>query len=176
VFSSACTKPETGITELKPPPSFHSLCSTMSSTSKSAQPSLLPVVVAADNFPGHVYADYFPSYHPSLGERYVPFHLTFADYQAQLPAIGQLRPDVLAELQSDERDPETCPWQFHSLAEDNKDDDLELQVRCVFFADWVIAGGKEMMGKVMQDTAEKWKAEGKFPKPLGGECGPLSSA
>lgn len=142
--------------------------STMSSLSDITSKSLLPVVIAADNFPGHLYADYFPTFHPVSGERYVPFHLTFADYQARLPPIGQLRPDVLAELQSDERESESCPWQFHSSAEDNKDDDLELQVRCAFFADWVVAGGKDMMGKVMQEAAEKWREEGKFPGPLGG--------
>ena len=38
---------------------------------------------------------------PGQQERSIPFHLTFADYQARLPPLGLLRPDVVEALQDD---------------------------------------------------------------------------
>lgn len=144
-----------------------SLQSTM--TESLSTKTLLPVVVAADNFPSSPLTDPYPSRNPTTGERLVPFHLTFADHHAALPPLGYIRQEVLAELEQDEREPTTCPWQFHSSAVAEEDGDLDLRVECVFFAEWVIEGGSETMGKVMQETAERWREEGKFPGPLGGE-------
>lgn len=141
------------------------------STGINPERTLLPVVQAADNFPASPYEQYFPRFNPKTGETYTPFHLTFADYQAHLPPVGYLRPDVLKELLSDERDEDACPWQAHSSAmEEGEGEDLALKVECVFFAEWVVKGGCETMGKVMQGTAEQWRAEGKFPEQLGGGC------
>jgi hypothetical protein len=135
--------------------------------------SLLPIVLAADNFPPH--PGLYPSFHPSTEERYIPFHLTFPDHHRGLPPVGLLRPEVVAEMQADERAPDTCPWQFHYVARpsDEKGDvqgggELTLEVECVFFADWVVQLGSDGMGRVMNDAAEKWKANGKFSDPLGG--------
>lgn len=131
--------------------------------------TFLPVVLAADNFPSSPYSDPYPTLNPTTNERLIPFHLTFSDYQAHLPPLGHLRPEVISELQEDEREPTTCPWQFHSTARGEEDADLTLQVECVFLADWVVQGGSEVIGRVMQDTAEKWRAEGKFSGQLDGE-------
>lgn len=135
----------------------------------SSHRSLLPVVLAADSFPSSPYTHPYPSHHPVTGEIYTPFHLTFHDFQKRLSPIGMLRPQVIAEMQSDERESSLCPWQFHSTAREGKDEELELKVQCVFLADWVIEGGRETIGKVMQETVERWRDEGKFKGPLGGE-------
>lgn len=71
-------------------------------------------------------------------------------------------------MQEDDRDPLTCPWQFHSSATGGEDDDLELSVRCIFLADWVVQGGCDLISKVMQETAERWRVEGKFDSQLKG--------
>jgi hypothetical protein len=49
------------------------------------------------------------------------------------------------------------------------EEELELQVECVFLADWVVRGGKETMGRVMNETAVRWRDAGKFGEALGGE-------
>ncbi len=133
------------------------------------QRSLLPVILASDNFPSSPLNDPYPSFNPTNGEHFTPFHLTFQDYHNHLPPVGLLRPSILSALLEDDRDPQTCPWQFHSNAVPGEDEDLELSIKCVFFADWVVKGGKELMSKVMQDTAEKWRDEGKFEGQLKGE-------
>lgn len=142
----------------------------------SADRSLLPVVMAADSFPASPYEQYFPRFNPKTGETYTPFHLTFEDFQAKLPPVGYLRPHVLKDLLSDERDEQACPWQAHhstqSSGKDGEEDEemeLELKVECVFFASWVVAGGRETMTRVMQESAEKWRSEGKFSDQLDGE-------
>ena len=134
------------------------------------QRSLLPVVLASDNFPSDPYQHPYPTTNPNNGETFTPFHLTFEDYRNGLIPVGLLRPSVLAVLQEDDRDSATCPWQFHSTATGGEEDDLELSVKCVFFADWVVQGGTEAMSKVMQDTAERWRDEGKFESQLKGEA------
>ncbi len=132
--------------------------------------SLLPIILAADNFPSSPKHDPYPLSNPSTKETYTPFHLTFPDFQARLPSVGILRPSVLAELQSDERDDETCPWRFHHSARPSveDEDELELEVICVFFADWVVKGGRDEMGRVMKETVETWRDEGKFAPALSG--------
>lgn len=139
--------------------------------------SLLPVVLAADNFPSSPFSDPYPLSNPATGETYTPFHLTFSDYQSQLPPVGLLRPSVLAELQADDRAGNSCPWQFYHSARhggNDEGDDLDLQVECVFFADWVVEGGREAMDRAMKEVAEKWRGEGKFSEPLSGESTPIS--
>lgn len=67
---------------------------------------------------------------------------------------------------------EECPWQFVLSGRDHRDGDeegtLDLEVDCVFFAHWVILGGKEVMERVMRETAEGWRTAGKFDGALGG--------
>jgi hypothetical protein len=148
--------------------------------------SLLPIVLAADNFPAFPAATPYPTSHPHTNEPYIPFHLTFLDYQNNLPPVGLLRPHILAELQADPTEEGECPWQFYYEAQSRNPDqtndkdgseqdaemelgsDLELEVRCVFFADWVVKGGKDMITRAMQKTVEKWRHEGKFQEALGG--------
>lgn len=146
--------------------------------------SLLSIVEAADNLPAHPTSPY-PTHSADGSERYVPFHLTFADFQASLPPIGLLRPSVLAELQADDGEEEGSPWQFYltasssgtrNITEEDKEnmdvdegDDLDLEVQCCLFADWVVKRGGEEMGRILQTIADKWRKEGKFEKQLAGE-------
>ena len=132
--------------------------------------TLFPIVAAADNFPACSFADPFPTYNKLADEHLIPFHISFQDFQAHLPPVGLLRPGVVSELQADEREPTTCPWQFHHVARPigEDDDELQLHVQAVFFADWVVEGGSEVMGRVMQETAERWRSEGKFRGVLDG--------
>ena len=129
-------------------------------------------------------------------EHVIPFHLTFGDYLNNLPPIGLLRPEVvqvlLAESQdeaavgADEISAARSPWQFYhstslmmdSTEEEDKASDtvdqghsgtLELSPQCVFVSDWVLRGGSEILGKTMNEIAKRWRGEGKFDKPLGGE-------
>ena len=121
--------------------------------------SLLPVVAAADNLTSK----------SAHAEQYTPFHLTLSDHLAQLPPLGLLLSAVVTELQSDPRDDSTCPWQFCSTARPDADDDMHLEVQCVFFADWVVEGGQAEMARVMKETVEQWRDDGKFAEPLSGE-------
>lgn len=147
--------------------------------------TLLHIVEASDNLPAHPSSPY-PTHSADGSERYVPFHLTFADFQASLPPIGLLRPSVLAELQADDGEDEGSPWQFYLTATSSEDDaktgdegevmdvdeggeDLDVVVQCCFFADWVIKKGGEEIGQIMQATAEKWRKDGKFKRQLDGE-------
>ena len=54
---------------------------------------------------------------------------------------------------------------------DQGEDDLQLSPQCVFFADWVMAGGKgkETLSRVMNEMVRRWRDEGKFSRILGGE-------
>lgn len=61
--------------------------------------TLLPVVQALNTLPSP-YAPW-PTHSPDGKERYIPLHLTFADYQARLPPVGILRPQVVDALQDD---------------------------------------------------------------------------
>lgn len=147
--------------------------------------SLLSIVEAADNLPAHPSSPY-PTHSPDGTERYVPFHLTFSDFQASLAPVGLLRPTVLAELQADDGQEEGSPWQFYLTASasgseakqkegnegmevDEHGEDLDVEVQCCFFADWVVRQGEEGMSRVMRETAERWKKEGKFAKQLAGK-------
>lgn len=152
--------------------------------------SLLSIVQAADNFPAHPSSPY-PTQSPDGSERYIPFHLTFSDFQVSLPPLGLIRPVILAELQAEDEGEVRSPWQFYYTARsshsagkdkeamevDEEGEELDLEVQCVFFADWVIQAGEAKMGEVMQQTAEKWKAAGKFRKQLDGmsHFAPVSS-
>lgn len=153
--------------------------------------SLLGIVKAADNFPAHPHSP-FPTHSPDGSERYVPFHLTFADYQAGLPPLGLLRPVVLQELQSEDSEDQGIEggnrtpslWQFYSTAtaaksgpgdvntsgdEDQDMEQLDLEVQCVFLADWAIRDGGLAIGREIQRIAERWKKDGLFKKQLDGE-------
>ncbi|TXT12471.1 uncharacterized protein COLE_02881 [Cutaneotrichosporon oleaginosum] len=115
-----------------------------------ATPSLLPVVLAADNFPA---CAAYPSHHPDTGEVYVPFHIAPADHAARLSPVGLLRPAVLAALDGDAA--------FVSHRAGNA-------VECVTFAPDVLAGGRQAMDKAIADTAARWRAAGLFTPALAG--------
>ena len=130
--------------------------------------SLLPIVLTADNFPVSSSNEPFPLSNPQTGEIYTPFHLTLSDYQNHLPHVGLLRQSVLDELKADKRSVSACPWGFH-ITPASEEGETYVEVACVFFADWVVNGGKEVMHKVMQEEVERWREEGKFSGALLGE-------
>ena len=147
-------------------------------------PSLLTIVQAADNFPDHISSPY-PSHSPDGSERYVPFHLTLADYHASLPPVGLLRPAVLVELRADGGGEYGSPWRFYPAAETastmdrvdkkavglgGRGGDAASECQCCFFAAWVLKQGAEGMSRVVQEAAERWRQEGKFMGKLAGEC------
>ncbi len=111
--------------------------------------SLLPVVLAADNFPA---CGSYPTHHPETGEVYVPFHIAPADHAAGLPPVGLLRPEVVESLAGDAG--------YESVHDGS--------LVCVTFAPSVIAGGKEAMNKAIADTAARWRAAGQFTPALAG--------
>jgi hypothetical protein len=152
-------------------------------TDTTAMRSLLTIVQAADNFPEHAPSPY-PTYSPDGSERYVPFHLTLADFHASLPPVGLLRPAVLVELRADVGGEYGSPWGFYravggsstmdrmdkkAVGLDGRGGNAAPEVQCCFFADWVIEQGEEGMGRVVQEAAERWRNEGKFMGKLAGE-------
>lgn len=148
----------------------------------AAPRSLLHVVKVADNFPAH--GGLYPAFHPKTKERYVPFHLTYSDYASGLTPVGLLRPAVIDQLAQDrEARIDDGPFQIafsersstrmnKPEAGDNEDEDEDMvsdvQADCVWFADEVVRGGKDGMSRAMQETAERWRSEGKFEGPLAG--------
>lgn len=134
--------------------------------------SLLPIVAAADNFPP--YDGIYPAAHPVTLEKYTPFHLCRADYEAGLVPVGLIRPAVLLELQAFLDDsvasPSSSSRKAFELAERGRiePDGLHVtEVQAVYFAEWAVQEGK--MTEVINDLARRWKDEGKFPGPLGGQ-------
>lgn len=145
---------------------------------------LLTIVQAADNLPAHPTSPY-PTHSADGSERYVPFHITFSDFQAGIPPVGLLRPSVLHELQSDDGGEAGSPWQFYlttkpsastsklekkteGMEVDEDGEELDVEVQCCFFADWVVQKGGEEMHRCLQQSAERWKKEGKFENQLAG--------
>ncbi|WVW81517.1 hypothetical protein I302_103511 [Kwoniella bestiolae CBS 10118] len=115
--------------------------------------SLLPVIEVVDNFP------YTPSH------SYVPFHLTLADFQNNLPALGLLRQDVLREMKAVAKG----IWEFEiSTGKPDETGDFHTEVICVYFTEELVKKGKEEIGRVMAKVVRGWKEEGKFPGPLAG--------
>jgi len=149
--------------------------------------SLLPIVLAADNFPSSPSSDPYPSSHPHTHEVYVPFHLTFEDYQHGLLPLGLLRPAVVQEM----RGLEDGPWNFQysgvdiggeqdgfqiqsegeEIREDliGDEDGMEVRVECVFFKREVVDLGFQGVAEGMKRVVERWTDEGKFEEALGGE-------
>jgi hypothetical protein len=117
-------------------------------------------VAAADNFPYHFDVPQGPP--DSESEVYVPFHLTAADFKAGLPPLGHLRPDVFSALQvysAEESDP-SATMPFTILGS-------RVETQAVCFSQSTVDQGK--MGEILNDIVVRWKKEGKFPGPLGGE-------
>lgn len=65
---------------------------TMSTHTKS----LLPILLHADNLPA--YNSPFPTVHPLTKRRIIPFHITFKDFQHDLPPVGLVTMDVVKML------------------------------------------------------------------------------
>lgn len=120
--------------------------------------SLLPFVLAADNFPQHT--GKYPTRHPVTNEQYTPFHLCASDLGAGVPPIGLLRPSVLLALMEEEG-PE-CAYEFEREHGTN-------DIVCVAFAPAVLAKGKQAMNAAIAATARRWKDAGKFAEALDGE-------
>ncbi|WOO80194.1 putative protein [Vanrija pseudolonga] len=130
----------------------------------STADSLLPVVLAADNFPLHPYHPY-PVRNPLTNEQYIPFHLSPADHALDLPPVGLLRPQILAALLEEHAaSGSESPWTFFR-ADPHRHDS---KIVCVAFSPAVRAKGREAMSKAIADVAAKWKAAGKFPEALDG--------
>lgn len=121
------------------------------------QVSLLPFVLAADNFPNS--SEPYPTHHPVTKEPYVPFHVSRADYEAALVPVGLIRPEVLRAIADIENGP-ACP--FELVRPDSKD------VVCVAFAPDVLKGGREAMNKAIADIAARWRSDGLFSACLDG--------
>lgn len=113
--------------------------------------SLLPIVLAADNFPA---CGSYPTHHPGTGELYVPFHVAPSDHAAALPPIGLLRPEVLKALEGDAA--------YESVRGGDSG------IVCVTFSPNVLAGGREAMDKAIAETAARWRAAGLFKPALDG--------
>ena len=95
---------------------------------------------------------------PPTPEAYIPFHPTAKDPEDGLPPIGLLRPEVLDCLKINMKS-EPTPFKITSSPSG--------AMNGICFNDWVVEQGK--MGEVINDIAVKWRDEGKFPGPLGGE-------
>lgn len=65
---------------------------TMSTHTKS----LLPILLHADDLPA--YNSPFPTVHPLTKRRIIPFHITFKDFQHDLPPVGLVTMDVVKML------------------------------------------------------------------------------
>lgn len=125
--------------------------------------SLVPIVAAADNF---AYLPHMSRWKdarsPPTPEVYIPFYLTAEDQANDVPPVGLIRPEVLECMRSlfgDDKEP------FKLLSAEN--DGVH---NGICFNDWVVKQGK--MGQVMNEISVKWRDEGKFPGPLGGQLLP----
>ncbi|KAL0243978.1 hypothetical protein I308_105241 [Cryptococcus tetragattii IND107] len=131
-----------------------------------APKSLLPVVLAADNFPNYALP---PSPPPSP---YVPFHLTLPDYQAHLHPLGLLRPDVVSAMQSYNSSlieaGKSSIWGFVAEGKGDETGKWQTHILAVYFNENVARQGKDELGKVMKECVESWKKDGLFPGPLAG--------
>jgi hypothetical protein len=123
----------------------------MSIKSLTMTASLLPFVLAADNFPAH--AGTYPSANPTTGEPYIPFHLAAEDVSLGAAPVGLLRPTVLAALEGD------AAYVFH------RDGD---KVIAVNFAPDVLAQRREGMIAATAATNARWRAAGMFKDALDG--------
>lgn len=134
-----------------------------------APKSLLPVVLAADNFPNYALP---PSPPPSP---YVPFHLTLPDYQAHLHPLGLLRPDVVSAMQSYNSSlieaGKSSIWGFVAEGKGDETGKWQTHILAVYFNENVARQGKDEPGKVMKECVESWKKDGLFPGPLAGWLG-----
>jgi hypothetical protein len=129
--------------------------------------SLLPIVAAADNFPYLPHTSRWKDARsPPTPEVYIPFYLTAEDQANDVPPVGLIRPEVLECMRSlfgDDKEP------FKLLSAEN--DGVH---NGICFNDWVVKQGK--MGQVMNEISVKWRDEGKFPGPLGGQSLPCMVA
>lgn len=134
-----------------------------------APKSLLPVVLAADNFPNYALP---PSPAPSP---YVPFHLTLPDYQAHLHPLGLLRPDVVSAMQSYNSSVieagKSSIWGFVAEGKGDEAGKWQTHILAVYFNESVANQGKDELDKVMKECVESWKKDGLFPGPLAGWLG-----
>lgn len=119
--------------------------------------SILDIINLADNLPSNPGSS-FPKLSPDGYKRYVPFHLSSADFEADITPMGLLRPMVLIELQQSGSN----FLVFHKL-------DKTDEVICVTFGDHVLQQGVDEMGRLLQETAILWRNEGKFLTQLRGK-------
>jgi hypothetical protein len=125
--------------------------------------SLLPIVAAADNFPYLPHTSRWKDVRsPPTPEVYIPFYLTAEDQANDVPPVGLIRPEVLECMKSQLGD-DTQPFKLLSTCPEGVKNGM-----C--FNDWVVKQGK--MGEVMNEISVKWRDEGKFPGPLGGQSPP----
>lgn len=125
--------------------------------------SLLPIVQAVDNFPP--FYETYPSKGPvtpgsAQQESYIPFHLSFSDFQAGCEPVGLLRENVWTLIQDDDRD--GC---FNLYREERPDADGEATLEAVacFFSEKTVQGGEPAMTAAVAHLTQKWKGEARFP-------------
>jgi hypothetical protein len=125
--------------------------------------SILPIVAAADNFPYLPHTNRWKDARsPPTPEVYIPFYLTAEDQANDVPPVGLIRPEVLKcmkPLFGNDKE----PFKLLSTGTD-------CVTNGICFNDWVVKQGK--VGEVMNEISVKWRDEGKFPGPLGGQSLP----
>lgn len=136
--------------------------------------SLLPFVLAADNFPSHDGS--FPRYHPETREPYTPFYLSAVDAEAYvpIPPVGLLRRAVLEALLHEMEarfGDDVAQWPFEFIRDECivADDDKD-QIVAVAFSSVTLAKGVSGMNEIIAATSRKWKDNGMFAAALDGEC------
>lgn len=134
--------------------------------------SLLDIINIADNLPLQTITPR-PIESPDGSERYVPFHVSHADFNAGIPPMGLLRPQVVYELQEAMKERADGFLVFHQesgpTSHSETQDSKPADIICVCFADWAVERGGQEMEKLLQHVVMKWKEEGKFASQLGGE-------
>lgn len=125
----------------------------------------LDLVSAADNFPYEATSD-------GHGELYIPFRLTFQDYEARLPPFGLLRPAVLDQLANEcnkrdlTSDTKITSNQPLDLLVESRDDGSETVVAICFGPNVP----HDDFGPVLNSIVNDWNAQGLFPNQLGSAC------
>ncbi|WVQ91377.1 hypothetical protein IAS59_005175 [Cryptococcus gattii] len=122
--------------------------------------SLLPILLHADNLPA--YNSPFPTVHPLTKRRIIPFHITFKDFQHDLPPVGLVTMDVVKMLSKEKglklfqitRTVKSCPraGKEGSCRKEEQDE--------------VNAKGKKGRTECVSRILNRWRVEGKFPKAM----------
>ncbi|KAE8543060.1 hypothetical protein D1P53_000547 [Cryptococcus gattii VGV] len=141
--------------------------------------SLLPILLHAGNLP--VYNSPFPTVHPLTKRRIIPFHITFKDFQHDLPPVGLVTMDVVKMLSKEKgitpfqitRKVKSCPRAGKEGSCRKKEQGgkktkkaFKTTVMSVCFTDEVNAKGKKGRTECVSRILNRWRVEGKFPQAM----------